>query len=821
MTANRLLKGWFILLSVAMGCSLMEESLKKTAPLGLIATPASYYSTQKARYLGGRYKENLDRLVDRIVRNPKTANLQFANNIASVGGIGFFTHSTTKTSDERYLEVVLGAPETFETKGDYSAKVYRLFFIYGTELLSILSSDSDIAQEKEVNGYGLNFSWRNIAPQSSSSHVVLERAVAYFAKDRVRAFLKHEIDQNRLLGEAVIFAVEENGPMNLVSYRPQEGKPDVRPPIREENLTIAKPEVNPKPEPSLSKPVAPEVKQSSKSDKTVDNSAEQGARKDKVLPSASQSQPVEKKAEVTASAPGADKTNPSVSSPAPAIVPAQQDKSSEQKVAEQVKLDKSTDTKTESPKHSEKKPEVTPVAPAVTAKAQDKNKSTSQKSESSTIDISADRRDMNSGPDQVPTKSNQRKAAPAKVAGVAPEKLASSKTSEIAQKPVEKISEPVEPSQRALEPKVAATPSESAANPKTAEVEPVAKKSSEVKQPEKPVEHDPTSQPVGKVAPSQMTQKSAVEVSKTEAATVAPRPDANPPSAKPRVTESSKAPESREPSLPVEKKKAEPASTPVKTEVKIPEAKATSVAPVEAKPVTSPTPRAIEPVKAEKIGELKPQDLAGSKSERAKAPARPAEGKKVETPPAAPKPEAKTFEKKSSEQVAAVQKAPEPRERLPTVEKKQTEPASTEAKSEVKIPEAKSTPVMPAQSQQDKVAEKSTGDRVALLKDKPGDSVPDKKDLVKPVPKALEGYIIQLAFSERKSAQRWAETLQRRGYAVSVTEAGGGESLRVRIGNFGVRDEAERQLRTLRQEGLSGIIINLPQAYRPEARAGD
>jgi len=43
----------------------------------------------------------------------------------------------------------------------------------------------------------------------------------------------------------------------------------------------------------------------------------------------------------------------------------------------------------------------------------------------------------------------------------------------------------------------------------------------------------------------------------------------------------------------------------------------------------------------------------------------------------------------------------------------------------------------------------------------------------------------------------------------------------VRIGNFGVRDEAERQLRTLRQEGLSGIIISLPQAYRPEARAGD
>src|SRR5205809_7780166 len=100
MTANRLLKGWFILLSVAMGCSLMVDSPKKTAALGLIATPASYYSTQKARYLGGRYKENLDRLVDRIVRNAKTASLQFANNMASVGGIGFCTYYTTNTSDE-------------------------------------------------------------------------------------------------------------------------------------------------------------------------------------------------------------------------------------------------------------------------------------------------------------------------------------------------------------------------------------------------------------------------------------------------------------------------------------------------------------------------------------------------------------------------------------------------------------------------------------------------------------------------------------------------------------------------------------------------
>jgi hypothetical protein len=42
--------------------------------------------------------------------------------------------------------------------------------------------------------------------------------------------------------------------------------------------------------------------------------------------------------------------------------------------------------------------------------------------------------------------------------------------------------------------------------------------------------------------------------------------------------------------------------------------------------------------------------------------------------------------------------------------------------------------------------------------------------------------------------------------------------VRLRVGNFTLRDEAERQLQALRQDGLKGIVLNLPQVYRPEAR---
>jgi hypothetical protein len=87
-----------------------------------------------------------------------------------------------------------------------------------------------------------------------------------------------------------------------------------------------------------------------------------------------------------------------------------------------------------------------------------------------------------------------------------------------------------------------------------------------------------------------------------------------------------------------------------------------------------------------------------------------------------------------------------------------------------------------------------------------------------PVPKVLQGFVIQIAFVNPRDARYWAETLERRGFAVSLTETGDSGSMRLRIGNFTGREEAERQLQALRQDSLKGVVLNLPQAYRPEVR---
>ncbi|MGH7854096.1 MAG: SPOR domain-containing protein, partial [Candidatus Binatia bacterium] len=127
-------------------------------------------------------------------------------------------------------------------------------------------------------------------------------------------------------------------------------------------------------------------------------------------------------------------------------------------------------------------------------------------------------------------------------------------------------------------------------------------------------------------------------------------------------------------------------------------------------------------------------------------------------------------------------------------------------------PEAKLPIAAPVQESANEKPE-----QLALLT-KPAGSKMEKPPLARPAHKSLEGFIIQIAFNDKEKAQSWAEKMQQRGYAVSVTAAGAEGSLRVRLGNFAVRDDAERQLRSFKQEGMSGIIINLPQAFRPQAR---
>lgn len=707
---------------LAGGCTMLDDSAaKKNSNAGLISTPPSYYSTAKARYLGTKYKDNLDRMIERIVRDPKTTTLQFANNISSVGGIGFFTHSATKSADERYLEVVLVTPETFEVKGAQSDKVNRLFSQYGQSLLGILLNDAEIFQDKELSGYGLNLAWRNVTAEATGNRVSMERAILYFSKEDARKFLRHEVNQNSLLGDAVIFAVEENGPLQLVSYKPQEARPDFRPAIREDNLIASS---------NAKVPSAPPVAPAEANPKAAPKS-------DPAKPVAKPVEPAVAvpPAKLAMAEPKAEVKTPVISeqkSPSVANKPATAS-------AETTTKEKAPATKLAV---TESKPEV--KAPAV---AEAKSPSVANR------------------PTIPPVESATKEKAPAPKVII--ESKAETKTPIVAEEkaPVavtKPVPTAVEPSTK--EKGSARPPLEPAAIAKaSAEPAPATAKSPA------PIKAEPRVEP--KPAPV------AVTVVKTPAAeSQAEKAVAGAP-------------------VVAEKKPVEPQKA-----VAAAEAKPRETIPAPA-PVVKPAPAPLPEIKSTPVPEAAPV--------------------KVENIPAALKRPVEVAAKPqpSSEEVKPA-KAPAPARETRITEPVKAAPAPAPmAKAEAPLPAPKPAAPSIAAPQRDLASEKAAGEQVALLRNKPIEVIPENKPALKASPKALEGFIVQLAFNDKEKALRWAEDMEKRGFAVSITEAGAEGRLRVRLGNFVQRDDAERQLRNLKQQGLNGIIINLPQGFQPEARS--
>jgi hypothetical protein len=820
---------------LVIGCALLDDNApKKSAVTGLIATPPSYYSTSKARYLGGKYKENLDRMVERIVRNPKTSALQFANNISSVGGIGFFTHSAAKTPDERYLEVVLATPETFETKGELSDKVHRLFSRYGFEILGILSGDSDIYQDRELTGYGLNLAWRNILAEQGGNRVTMARAIIYFPKDRVRNFVHRGLNQNDLLGNAVIFSVEEDGPLTLVSYQPQETRPDFRPAIREDNLTSAP--AAPKPtsaqfSPASGKSPNPTVEPKLEVTKKEPAASKAGPSSITVKPSLSEAK-LEPKQGATAAQKNSTVTVPNVN-----VGDAQEEpKPKPGNAADEVTITKPETTVPATPTN-DSKPELNAPAPKL-----------------------APSRAQEVTPPASVAKAELQKTIPAisltPEPAVKAENDALKKTEETRQEasipPVQKSVVEVKKNEaevkRAVEVAKRA-PAVTAANTATE-----AKKQQTVpneKQPEAAVAKLPVEKPsVAHHKEVKKNDESPAIVAKAEPPaplTVPTRLTEKAPGAKAPEPNKTETPAVKSTELPwaVESKTAISAASIAKAEAQsqemkapIPVAKAVPKEEIPNVKPREPTPGQTANVVIEnRTSDVKTAEKVMTTAPVAKAPVqspavekvKPAQATwvaKAETPTPSPAPRIESTPapvkppEVHSPAVATANAAAETLTTDPIRPREAPKPDSGPrvGKLEAPVIEAKSLPPVVAAPRRETSAEKRGGEQVALLK-KPAEIVPEKTPIARPAPKALEGFIIQLGFSDKEKAQRWAEAMERRGYAISVTEAGAEGALRVRLGNFVLRDDAERQLRTFKQEGLSGIIINLPQGFRPEARS--
>jgi DedD protein len=185
--------------------------------------------------------------------------------------------------------------------------------------------------------------------------------------------------------------------------------------------------------------------------------------------------------------------------------------------------------------------------------------------------------------------------------------------------------------------------------------------------------------------------------------------------------------------------------------------------------------------------------------------------------------------------VAAVEPAQaeeEPHEASPEPRKAAPKPAEKPVEKPVEKPAEKTTAkqadkgldkpgvkpvVKPADKAQPKLAEKPAEKPVAKATDKASDKPVERPaakvaDKAKPADKDASRYVVQVgAFAESASAQATRSKIERLGvktYAQEVSTPAG-KRIRVRIGPYTDKAEADKALATLRKAGVNGAVLTL------------
>ena len=757
-------------------CSLRDEGDRKGSSAGLIVTPVASYSTFKARNLAQKYKDNLERLVVEVVRNPTTAKLQFANNIVSTGGIGFFTHSASQSGDERYLELILAVPEVFEEGMGLARKIDRLMSQYGGELCGVLLKESAIYADPEVAGYGLNFFWRSAAQSGGNPQIVFERAVLYLKKDEARRFLDQKLTRDALLSGAIIFATRGDNPPQQIAYAGSAPSSLSSPAARQE-----------KPAEAAVAALNTEIKEkdlSSEKEKKVEQKEQKAASQTKAAKNAEMAraprsetrtkQPVESKPAAVQDRPAKERPPDVSGKPASIGTEGKADQSATKAADRELAEVKST------------------LKDPASTRASGETSSPASQSAAESVIASAKK--------PAPASSAEKSTAPLPSPGP---------TGEVKQQPLITKEATPQPKAAPVEQPQIASPAKVPIKDKPEKMSTEAKAPSEAPQ-------SKTDQASAKLA-ERRTPEAKAELKDTGSTKAFS--EAN--SLKTQSTSESGIASAKKPAPPPTAEKratydAEPAR-----EVKQP----TSL-PKDASSASKQVPLQSKAVPAEQTQTAAPsKEATKEKAEKARVEAKPqTESAPVKEAKAAPRqtPEQARAEVKLSEPTARKDLTPkaEPiqeatlRKDLPQEVRKPGAPGSGAGREEPQLPKdslAKTEAVPPKREAVKERAEpvipetKAQPDRAAREK------VTEEAGKGQLALKSVEGYVIQISFPHKTDAQRWSEVLSREGYTTSITSIGEGESVRLRVGSFPSQALANNLLARLKKDGLNGFVVQVPK----------
>lgn len=147
----------FLLVFIIIGCATVQPP--KT--LDQIIPTDNSYTSDKGRYLAGKYRANLEKVVLEIRRRYSYTQLEFVNPIKGKGAQGVcFSYRKDDPEKKPYLMIYMYSTTQYNTlQTDYNQRVASIFLQFGRNLFDIAYSNKDIISDNHVHGICVNLAW--------------------------------------------------------------------------------------------------------------------------------------------------------------------------------------------------------------------------------------------------------------------------------------------------------------------------------------------------------------------------------------------------------------------------------------------------------------------------------------------------------------------------------------------------------------------------------------------------------------------------------------------------------------------------------------
>lgn len=205
----------FLLILITVGCATIQPA--KT--LNQIILNDNYYTSDRGRYLVGKYRANLEKIVSEIRGHYLHTQLEFVNPTEGRNAQGiYFGYQKNDPEKKTYLTIHMYSTTQYNTlQTDYSQRAASVFLQFGRTLFDIAYGNKDLMLDNHVYGVCVTLQW--IAKDFLREKYFggkTEGISVWTTKSVCSDFIENKITNQEFLRESKVFGSQGNVFLGLV-----------------------------------------------------------------------------------------------------------------------------------------------------------------------------------------------------------------------------------------------------------------------------------------------------------------------------------------------------------------------------------------------------------------------------------------------------------------------------------------------------------------------------------------------------------------------------------------------------------------------------